>query len=870
MSAGAELPILQKSALFERLAQGRAAGVAVVTPNKRLSQALMLEFDAFQIGKGLSVWEAPDILPFGPFVQRLYEDGLYSDLSAELPMLLAPSQEEEIWRQVVAASGLLTVEGTAAKCRDAWNLANAWRIRPGAGNQDTEAFASWLKSYLDRTGDDVDAARLPDVLHRFLPELERPQLVVAYAFDILPPQTREFLGALATEVAFSGPENKSASPKRAAFDSAKHEVEAAARWARARLEAGGRRIGVVVPSLEERRKEVVRVFSRVMHPLIEPSGGQGAMPFNVSIGIPLARYPVVALALSVLRISQEELPFEEASRIVRSPFIAGGESELGARMRLEARLREKLGASVALPKLVAAAGQTPLLRALLAKLYALRETGLFSRKTPAEWARHFSAVLDAAGFPGERGLDSDEFQAQAKWHEALGELSRLDRVSEEIPFSAAFRILRKICADTLFQPETPDTPIQVLGLLESVGVEFDHLWVSGLTDEAWPLKANPNPFLPLAQQRKAGIPEASAETSLELDRRITEGWKQAAGEVVFSHFAREEDRDVLPSPLVAGVPVAELALPAFPKFRDLIFASRKTETLQDRVAPLVREKKVQGGTRVLSDQAACPFRAFARHRLHADDLEEPAEGLDASKRGKLVHLLMQNVWDELKDSTALQGDLAPAIERAAAAAVTEMAVEGRFAELERKRLARLAHEWFEKVEKQRPAFSVVSTEEKRPIVFSGVTFDARIDRMDRLKSGGHAIVDYKTGGGNLSAKRWQGERPDEPQLPLYAVSAKEEITAVVFARFRPGDMRFVGLSRDDKALPRVPRPKEGWQPLLADWKKEAENLGRSFAKGEAAVDPKKDLITCRYCGLETLCRVYEKINVLAEEESEEW
>ncbi|TMH39024.1 MAG: hypothetical protein E6H56_13410, partial [Betaproteobacteria bacterium] len=76
MNAGAGLPILKKSELFERLAQGRAAGVTIVTPNKRLSQALMLEFDAFQSGKALSVWEAPDILPFGAFVQRLYEDGL--------------------------------------------------------------------------------------------------------------------------------------------------------------------------------------------------------------------------------------------------------------------------------------------------------------------------------------------------------------------------------------------------------------------------------------------------------------------------------------------------------------------------------------------------------------------------------------------------------------------------------------------------------------------------------------------------------------------------------------------------------------------------------------------------------------------------
>src|SRR5260221_2409885 len=197
-------------------------------------------------------------------------------------------------------------------------------------------------------------------------------------------------------------------------------------------------------------------------------------------------------------------------------------------------------------------------------------------------------------------------------------------------------------------------------------------------------------------------------------------------------------------------------------------------------------------------------------------MDEPAEGLDASKRGKRVHLLMQRVWDELKDSTARQADLSPAIERAAAAAVKEMAVEVRFAELERKRLARLGHEWFEKVEKQRPPFSVASTEEKRPIVFSGVTFDARIDPMDRLESGGHAIVDYKTGGGNVTAKRWQGDRPDEPQLPLYAVSAKEEITAAVFAQVPPRGKRFLGLSSGGESPTQEATGQEGWRPPLRE------------------------------------------------------
>src|SRR2546421_5326011 len=191
MSAGAEWPVIEKSALFERLAQGRASGVTVVTPNKRLSQALMLEFDAFQIGKALSVWEAPDILPFGAFVQRLYEDGLYADLSAELPMLLTPAQEEELWKQVVGGSGLLAVEGAAAKCRDAWNLVNLWRIRPGAGNQDTEAFARWLTHYKKETENDLDTPRLPDALRRFLPGLERPEALVSHAVATLPPPADE-------------------------------------------------------------------------------------------------------------------------------------------------------------------------------------------------------------------------------------------------------------------------------------------------------------------------------------------------------------------------------------------------------------------------------------------------------------------------------------------------------------------------------------------------------------------------------------------------------------------------------------------------------------------------------------------------------
>src|SRR5512145_1994439 len=100
---------LSKFDLFARLEKGHSEQVTVVTPNKRLAQALMSEFDDFQTRKNLTVWEAPDILTFGAFVERLWEDTLYSELGETLPLLLTEAQEQHLWEGVLEKSGLLIV-----------------------------------------------------------------------------------------------------------------------------------------------------------------------------------------------------------------------------------------------------------------------------------------------------------------------------------------------------------------------------------------------------------------------------------------------------------------------------------------------------------------------------------------------------------------------------------------------------------------------------------------------------------------------------------------------------------------------------------------------------------------------------------------
>jgi len=852
--------MLSKAELFARLAEGHAARVTVVTPNKRLSQSLMVEFDAFQIQKNLTVWEAPDILPFGAFVERLWEDALYSDLGETLPLLLTPAQEQVLWERILEKSGLLVVPRAAAQCREAWRLIHQWRIGAGAGTEDAVAFSRWVSTYRKETGSDVDSARLPDLMAQHLDKLKKPNLLVAYAFDVLPPQTKEFLEKFQHVECKADPVAGSA--QRTSFPSAAQEIEAAARWARARLEEGKARIGVVVPDLQKRRSEVVRVFSRVMQPGYNlPGAARAPMPFNVSLGKPLSGFPLVDFALALIELAHQSIDFPRASHLIRSPFLGGADSEMARRATLDARLRKDADATVSLPKLIAGAEPAPVLRGVLEKVFSL---SMESRpQTPAEWARHFSALLEAAGFPGERALDSEEFQTRAKWHEVLGELAKLERISDRFSFEQAFSFLRGHAGETLFQPESPDAPIQILGFLESAGLRFDCLWASGLTDEAWPLDARPNPFIPIAAQKKAGIPQASAEASAEFDKRITEEWKRAAAEVVFSWPQKEEDRDFAPSALILEIQESAVKIPDFPRFRDLLFDARKLESFQDFKAPPVPPGKVRGGTRVLADQAACPFRAFAKFRLEAKPLEEPAAGLDARDRGKLLHALMREIWVRLKSSSSLKKNLEPAITQAAEVAVKEMGLEGRFAELERERLAKLAREWLE-VESRRAPFEVSSLEEQRNIDVAGLQFQSRIDRMDKLKDGGHVLIDYKSSR-FLSPKQWDGPRPDDPQLPLYAVAAPEELAAVVFAKLRPGEMRFMGFSRQPDLLPQV-NAAQSWPALLAAWKKDAEALGASFAAGDAQVDPKEELKTCRQCDLQTLCRVYEKFSGLRTEE----
>ena len=901
------VPVIAKEALVERLAQGVAAGVTVVTPNRRLALALAREVGDRHVANARTVWEAPDILPFGTFVERLWSDAAFSEGGAAVPALLSESQEATLWEAILGesplAKELLSTRAAAAQCRDAWQLLHAWSLRRkidgAAMHEDARAFLAWVARYekATRKRNCTDAARLPDVVRPLLARgaIRLPASLVAFGFDLVTPQQRTFFDALAAArvpVATSGPTRRDSDRARLAFASAREEIAACARWARARLESGATRIGIVVPDLQRSRGAVARALAGVLVPGRTLAGAPRApLPFEISLGLPLDQQPAVRDALLLLRLAGLELEIEPVSRLLRSPFIAGARTEQSARACADVELRRHATAVVTLGglrRLLDATRQPlPILKARLTRLAAFQREVALGARAPSAWARAFTNALDIAGFPGERPLDSTEYQAVAKWHELLGELATLDRVASSLSYRRACEWLEENARAAVFQPEGTQAPVQVLGVLESAGLEFDHLWVMGLTDEAWPMPERAHSLVPLRLQREAGVPQADANASLEFDRRLTAGWLGAAREVVVSHARAESDRELFMSPLIASIPektLEDLALPSYEALADALRRSVKLERIEDRFAPPIEQSAQPAGTSLFRDQSACPFRAFARHRLGARELEGPGPGLDARDRGNLVHAALHHVWRELGDKSHLDklahDEREALIARAVDAAIADLrerrpgAMGGRFGALERTRLVSHVRSWLA-VEARRADFTVVANETKSPLVFGGVAVQARLDRMDRLASGGHAVIDYKTGEAKVA--QWLDERPDEPQLPMYALGAAERVDAVVFARVRAGDFCFNGLAREEGLLPGVStvekhrvasKVRRDWDDLLAHWRIALEGIGASYAAGDANVDPRDGPATCERCDQHTFCRVSERLPVSAPGEEE--
>ena len=103
----------------------------------------------------------------------------------------------------------------------------------------------------------------------------------------------------------------------------------------------------------------------------------------------------------------------------------------------------------------------------------------------------------------------------------------------------------------------------------------------------------------------------------------------------------------------------------------------------------------------------------------------------------------------------------------------------------------LLTKWLQ-LERRREPFEVERLEEGALIArHAGLEFSVRIDRTDRLADGARVLIDYKSG---MAAPDWRGERPDNPQLPIYALLRRDALVAVAYGRINAAGCSFVAES----------------------------------------------------------------------------
>nr|VFK40097.1 MAG: probable DNA repair protein [Candidatus Kentron sp. SD]VFK45225.1 MAG: probable DNA repair protein [Candidatus Kentron sp. SD] len=916
---------------LDKLPDTLDGGTTALTATGRLARDLRVAHDARELAAGRISWETPDILSLWAWTRRSW-----AEYGAEtpLPLLLAPFQEQALWERIIGESEkpgeteLLQVSRIALEAKAAWRQMKRWRVPEeaygAAGHEEARMFRAWAKAFarLCETHHWIDPASALDTLIRAARagKLRLGPRIILAGFEEFDPQQQALLDALnAAGVEWISwmpplPSPDAPSAARVSLPDEEQELESAARWARALLERGDPGpIGIMLPDLAGRRPAVSRVFERVLCPEAGAGHRDAPRPFEFSLGGPLLESPPVRDAVLALGMARGQRPAQEFSQLLLSPYFAGGETESTARAgsdvslralgepwltletagrHLEVRLKERNSESPEdqrqRDRSTGYPGTLRFRTGLWRMAMALRK--LPPSRTFSQWARTFVDWLEGLGWPGERAPNEEERQAVAALYGLLAEFADLGSVSGEQDLPGAWSRLRRMARMRLFQPTRPSAasnpaPIRIREVSE-MGLGFRHLWILGLHADAWPPAPRPLPFLPATLRRRLGIPLGRPESELSRARRATQRMLAGANHVIASHARSDRDLSRAPSPLITALPEIDQGDIPRSRFPNTVGAFSRADSnhndddkewlIDERGPALSRDEPMTGGARIWRDQAACPFRAFATHRLGAAGLDTPSVGLDYAMRGIMAHRALESIWRELRDSDRLalmtddrlRAKVSESVERAlldAARRRPETFRGHRLRQLEAERLSSLIMAWLEG-EKERPPFAVAAPERGRAVSLGGVPVSLRPDRLDHTKEGKHLLLDYKTG--DVGIQSWFGERPREPQLPLYAIL--QECDGIGFAFVRRGKIGFEGIADTEGLAPGIETVRgtgtraagefQDWDALREAWRGVLVSLARAFARGDAFVDPKSPMESCRNCDLPSLCRIHGKGN----------
>lgn len=869
-------------------------GKQLITVNSRLCDRLHDEFCLLNPMKN-KVFERPPIHSLGQWLNQIWE--IFEGLAWVDVQLLSPFQELAIWENILETladeHALMHIRPTAKMASAAWSRLVKWQIPLNELKQslgeDSLNFYHWALAFQHRLEKEkaLDSASLMETCLHIISEhpeiiqqhevFQRP--ICLWGFDDWPPQSEVFFSKLKEwGISVNILEPIALKHSRvfwAGFEQQEEEWWACLNWLKPFLDQPSiHPIGIVVPNLPDCRRELDAFFKAHLNEGHRHRGpiDQISERFNLSAGTPLAHQPIIHCALNACFLLTSRITMGQMEALLGSAFFFKGLSALLFHAQA-LELWKKEGILEFVPE--ALEGHMGWIESQTQGVYwgwptRLQELIAWKAKVQEKgpvryWKRVFETLWHHLDWPGERQLTSIEHQAVSRWQHLCEEWLQLDALLGELDVHQAIDSLSKIAHDVPFQPQSAQVPIHVLGALEAGGHSFRALWVMGLTHEHWPPPAAPNPFLPMALQRKYNMPHASPARELAFCQKLTQRFATCAPEVVFSYPKRDGASTFLPSPLILGFepyPLKSLPRPMPP-------LNAQLKCVEDAIVPVDKGETIRGGSDILKLQAQCPFKAFSVIRLGVKEEDHGPSGHLLLKRGILLHETLEALWAQLKNSSQLKQMKSEVLGE-----MIQNAIDTRLASftgafpsypihqlqaIEKKRLAILIHRWLS-LEKTRPDFQVLEQEKWHRLSLSGLKLKLRLDRVDKLADGQVVIIDYKSGSPSLSA--CLGDRPDEPQLLLYSLSHfHAQLAGVALAQVNYKQCQFVGIV-EGEALPQCIPPSKvalnSAKELSTLARQTLEPLVTEFLSGIAWVDPKRGRVTCQNCHLPPFCRIYSQ------------
>lgn len=823
----------------------------IITANNRLALELV---ESYALFSKKSVITKPKCLPYPTFLHELFRIFCQKNPQKNIPVLINDQQLQHLWQQALGkTSGRTPNQGLLDAVIESWQRCQIWQLSfqhaQFSQNDQTKLFQNWVDR-LDWLLNQKNALTLNHIVSYLTKEtcIYPFKKCIWYCFDEYTPEQKQLQNYLADQgicIIHQDLEKQPCTTWNYAAEDKKEEYYQVVAWVKEKLNQGQKKIGVVVPQLEQEARQLERFFNQHLP----------QKSCTLSLGKPLNDYPLVSHALAFLAFDKKKWTEQDLRLLLHSPYLAQSKNNFLKRAQLMQDTLLLEAPEVPFFSLVdGLKKEGDLLATLLENL-----TLYPKRASLARWAELFAFRLQQLGFPGEYIPDSSQYQTYQRFLLLFDDLRQLSFIAEHCCLEEALDHLNSLSKTTIFQPKREATPVRILGLLEAAGVFFDSLWITGLTDQCLPKPTKLSPFIPFSLQKKHNMPYANPEREYILAQKQLERFTRASKETVFSYPKITEDTANLPSPLLS---VRNSYAP-----KAVMQANNNAlETYtEDYKLPISGDDLFPATTHLLANQAKCPFKAFASHRLYAKKEADCVFGLSKQMRGELMHKIMELLMGTIKNQARLLAYSEETLETLIHQSILQALVpyqkkypeafHGLIKDIEIKRLSRLARAalaW----EKKRPPFEVEAVEKQVRFVLDKLCFNLRIDRIDLSPSGDRFVIDYKS---NLPTPLpWHEERPKEPQLLLYAL-IDETMHTLIFAALKNGQFFATGLSKEDQQIPGVTPLKAGkdFSVEREVWQRQLSTLAQEFYEGLCQPKPKPNV--CAYCDFSALCRVHASV-----------